>query len=1129
MRSLQNWKRRYQPWVLAMGLLLAVLGTTSASLAQNLTGTINGVVKDPSGAVIPGAKVTLANAATGVIARKLTTDKGGRYDAPALLVGTYKITVQAEGFKTTVEQVALNLDQSIPVDLTLEVGSVSSQVTVSNGPGIGLDLEDSAQSTLVEQKEVTELPINQRNFVQFIALQPGVNGGTGTITRGPLAVAGGNNDMSISVNGQGNSSNGYYLDGADFLNHDEDTMLGMFPSVDSLQQINLLRNNYGAQYGGEGAAIFNLVSKGGSSSFHGSAYYYFQNQLLNANGYFNNLAGNARIPFRYNDFGFTIGGPLFIPKLLPRDRSNTFFFVSGELLRSAQAATSSVANDPTAQQRQGIFSTPVCTSYNASNVCNPNSMSTTVTNIDPAAKAWLNDVIDKTPLPNGPANAPQELLSSFDGIMNEGQIIGRVDHSFGQKLTAFVRFLNDPYNSIGPEGIGGNTNPIPGLATTSAESGAQNTLIHATYVPSLRWVIEGGLSHLRAYENTKVIGLLNPANAPDFNVALPYPNLTGKLPTVTIDGTKYNSAGPIKRINPTNQAFINVTHAMGKHTFLFGVNAERMKSSYTNFNNGNNGGFTFTAPSSVGNAQAVWNQSFADFLTGYTTSFSQSTFGTGEGYGMDIFEGYIQDNYKPTQNLTINAGVRYSYYRDPTEWILNSDNFDPNLYNPAQAPTITNTGYICLTAPCAGGGTPNANYNPLNGIIIPGQNSPFGRKLVSQPTLDFAPRFGFAWSPFANRQTAIRGGYGIYYLFPTIWGNSPSGNPPSISTLSSSDVSFDKPSGTVAPSTTPPPLGSLGVNYKVGYIESFDLDIQKQLPGRVVLDVAYVGNVGRHEANSVDLNEPQPGAYVKAGIAPAGGITTSNSIKLNEIRPYLGYGAFSASMPIFSTNYNALQVQFKEHLGRTLELGGAYTFSKALGINGVQNIYNINADYGVSQRDNMFVAQAVYTLPYFREQHGVLGHLLGGYELSGILNLSHGGLLTATTSNQDPAGLGLLSSGSAATSRPDRVGDPNTGPRTIKEWFNTAAFAYVPTSQTRPGDESVGTIYGPGSEVANIALMRNIRLVEKVTMQLRVETYNTFNHTNWSNPNTSLNSTSFGIISGNGEPRKMQIAAKLNF
>ncbi len=489
MRKAMTCKLRCGRWLVLVSCLLPLLVTGICS-GQNLTGTINGSVSDSSGAMVPGATVTIANAETGVVERSIKTDSGGRYQAPALLAGTYRITIQANGFApVVVASVPLNVDQSIPVNITLKLGTVTSQVSVAETIS-GPDVEDSAQGTLIEQKEVTELPLNQRNFVQFISLQPGVNGGTGTITRGPLAVAGGNNPMSISVNGQGNTSNGYYLDGADFVNHDQDNILGMFPSLDSLQEVNLLRDNYGAQYGGEGAAIFNLVSKGGSSSFHGDAFYYFQNQLLNANGYFNNLAGNARIPFRYNDFGYTIGGPLFIPKLLPRTKSNTFFFVGGEMLRSAQAATSSVGNDPTSLQRQGIFSAPVCIAYNSAGKCT--STSTTVTNVDPAAKAWLTDVINKTPLPNDPNNA-QELLSSFDGIMNEGQIIGRVDHSFSEKFKIFARFLNDPYNSMGPEGIGGNTNPIPGLATTSAQSGAQNTMVHATYVPTANWVFEAGL------------------------------------------------------------------------------------------------------------------------------------------------------------------------------------------------------------------------------------------------------------------------------------------------------------------------------------------------------------------------------------------------------------------------------------------------------------------------------------------------------------------------------------------------------------------------------------------------------------------------------------------------------------
>ena len=369
---------------LAMGIVVLYLCAIGSARGQNLTGAINGIVRDSTGAVIPHATVTIANFDTGLIVRTLSTDPGGRYAAPSLLVGTYTVTVQAEGFATTsIKTIALNVDQAIPIDVILQAGSVTTKVAV-RAARLAPDLEDAAASTLIPQKAVTELPLNQRNFLQFLSLQPGVNAGTGTISRGPVGITGGNNDVTFSVNGQGHGANGFFLDGADFVNHDEDTILGMYPSVDALQEVNLLRDNYGAQYGGNGAAIVNLVTKSGTTQFHGSAYLFFRNQLLNANGYFPNKAGLARIPFRYNDFGYTIGGPLYIPRLLESAKKNTFFFVSGEFLRSAQAATSSTSNVPTQAERQGTFSTAVCINYNAAGKCT--ATSNTVTNISPGPR-----------------------------------------------------------------------------------------------------------------------------------------------------------------------------------------------------------------------------------------------------------------------------------------------------------------------------------------------------------------------------------------------------------------------------------------------------------------------------------------------------------------------------------------------------------------------------------------------------------------------------------------------------------------------------------------------------------------------------------------------------------------------
>ncbi len=1125
----KSTRYRFRNVWLTPAIVMLCFCAAGVAPGQNLTGAINGIVMDSAGAVIPDATVTIANSDTALIVRKLSTDRGGRYAAPSLLAGTYTVTAQAQGFEITeIKAIALDVDQAIPINITLRVGSVTTKVSVT-GASVAPTLEDASASTLIPQKEVTELPLNQRNFLQFLSLQPGVNAGTGTISRGPVGVTGGNNDITFSVNGQAHGSNGFFLDGADFLNHDEDTILGMYPSVDALQEVNLLRDNYGAQYGGNGAAIVNLVTKSGTTQFHGSAYLFFRNQLLNANGYFPNKAGLARTPFRYNDFGYTIGGPLYIPRLLESTKKNTFFFVSGEFLRSAQAATSSTSNVPTQAERQGIFSTAVCISYNAAGKCTATSK--TVTNISPAARAFLNDVIDKIPLPNNPDNA-QSLLSSFNGILNESQTLARVDHAFGEKLQVFVRFMNDPYSQIAPEGIGGNTQSIPGLATTTAESGAQDILGHVTIVPSPSWVIEGGVSHLRSYDNTHIIGLLSPANAPDFvaSLKLPYPVLDSKIPTVTIDGFKLNSPGPLDRINPILQEFVNVTHVMGRNNVLFGINAEKLSSAYDNFNDGNNGGFTFTAPSSTGNAQAIYNQSFADFLIGYATSFSQQNTIVPERYSSSVFEAYAQDNVKVTPRLVLNAGIRYSYWRQPTQSLLAITNFDPNLYNPANAPTIDNTGYICLTAPCKGGGKPNPAYNPLNGIIIPGENSPFGRKVASQPKLNFAPRFGFAWDAFGNGKTAIRGGYGIYYLWPGIWTDTPTGNPPVAISVSGTNVSFDDPSG-VASQNTPAALGALGVDSKSAYLQNYNFDVQQEFSGNILLDVAYTGNVGRHIAQSIDTNQPIPGAYVAARIAAAGGITASNTPQLNQIRPYLGYGDISTVMPIFSSSYNSLQTQVRKRFAGDSELGASYTWSRALGIGGAQNVYDLAADYGPSsfQRNHMFAAQFVYELPFYRDQHGVPGYLLGGYQFSGIVNILSGGVSSPAAGSVDPGGVGLLASGSPAPDRPDRVGNPNAGPQTITQYFNTAAFAEVPTSQARPGNAAPGSIYGPSTYLLTLAFMRNIRIGDKAQLQLRAEAFNALNHTNLNGPNTSLTSTSYGQISGAGDPRNMQLATKFTF
>jgi hypothetical protein len=1117
---------RQRTIIVCLAVLLALAGTLCR--AQNSTGTIDGLVRDTSGAVVAQATVTVFNSDTGVIMRKVRTDRSGRYEVPALLAGNYTVTVAAAGFETSsVKQVKLDVDQALPVDVQLHLGAATAEVTVTANQ-LAPNLENNAAQTLIEGKEVTDLPLDQRNFLEFLSLQPGVNGGEGTMPRGTISISGQNNQAKFSVNGQGHGANGYFFDGADFLNHDENTLLGAYPSIDAIQQVNLLRDAYGAQYGGNGAAIVHLVSKSGTSRFHGTAYFFFRNQRLQANGYFNDLARLPKLPFRYNNFGYSLGGPVLIPHVR-QDKLRTYFFLSQEFLRSAQAVTLNTTDIPTLAQRNGTFSTPVCPKYDSTGKCIA-PLTTSITNIDPLAAAYLKDMLNKIPVPNS-ASDPQGLIAQETGTLNNNQTIVRIDHTFSDKFSAFFRFLNDPTTQIAPEGMGANGTQIPGIAAVNGINGARNYLGQATLVPSSNWVIEGGFSYLHAYIDARTIGFLAKTNSPDINPILPFTNGSELIPTIKLNNTSYRSPTLRDRLNGTTQEFVNVTHLMGPHTLLFGFNAERIRS-FDNTTGNTLPTFTFKAPNSVGNAQAIYNQSFADFLIGYATAFSQSSPDQQAHVNGSIYEGYLQDNFKASPRLMLYAGVRYTFFREPTDMAATMTNFDPGLYNPANAPTIDSNGNICTVSPCTGGATFHANYDPINGLIIAGQNSPFGKRIVTQPNLNFAPRLGFAWNPGGDGKTSIRGGYGVFFLLPGIWENNAlGGSYPLIHSVSGNNTSFDQPSLSATSKTpAPPSLTAAAINQKTAYLETFNLDIQRQLPGRTLVDVGYYGNVGRDLSAVFELNQPAVGAYVTAGIAAPGGITSgAPTTKLNRIRPYPGYASIAANLPYGTSNYNSLQTQLRKQFSSG-SLGAVYTWSRALTIGGAQDFYNIAQDYGPddSQINHIFAAHGVYELPWYRNQRGVVGHLLGGFELSGIANLQSGHVHTPTISGADPAGISLNSGGSS-TDRPDRVADPNNGPKTVRQYFNTSAFAAVPASQVRTGNASVNSIYGPNLVSFTVGLMRNISFNEYGRLQLRAEAYNIFNHTNFTGLSTNMNATNYGQLTGAGRARDMQFAAKYIF
>jgi len=555
----------------------------------------------------------------------------------------------------------------------------------------------------------------------------------------------------------------------------------------------------------------------------------------------------------------------------------------------------------------------------------------------------------------------------------------------------------------------------------------------------------------------------------------------------------------------------------------------------------NAGNFTFSPGALPAGGATQFDQAFANFLLGVPATFTQANIDAVAAYRTNIYEGYVQNDFHASRRVTLTAGIRYTYFASGTSASLGDgysklpvQNFDPDMYVSAHAPTLNNQGVICTVAPCAGGKTPNPAYDPQNGIIIGGKNSPYGDTIQETPNKTFAPRVGFTYDVFGNGKTALRGGFGLYYL--SVTGNqikfAQAQNYPNIVNATISNPSFANPGNGVPQfSASPSVLQALQVHASPSYSEQYSFDLQQQLKWGTVLDIGYYGNHGVHLFANIDNNQAPAGLYVQKGLISGNVVTGGNTAYLNQIRPYIGYSAITTQSSIFGSNYNSLQTTLRKQVHGGGIITASYTYSKALtNARTPQNSANLAAEYSHTDNDrvHIFNTSFVYPLPFFKDQQGVVGHIAGGVEFSGIISFGSGQYLTPTTSAVDPGGVGLLVG--PATGRPDYIRDPNTGaPHTLKQWFNASAFSQVPSGQYRPGNSTPDSILGPGYQNWDLSVFKNIRLQEQVNFQLRAEAYNAFNHTNFSGVQTTLGSSNYGQITSTGSPRILQMGAKVQF
>lgn len=1203
--------RHHHQFLRVVFAALALFSFVVVASAQEISGSLSGTVKDPNGAVVAGATVTVTNAAQKVVVRTVTTDESGAFSAPDLPSAFYDITVEAPNFKKHVEtRVKVDVGQKRSLELSLEPGNISEVVTVEANQ-LAVELATATVSTIINGTQARELSLNNRNWVQLITLAPGVsNDLADQVYVGTTNPAGQANIMNISVNGARSAQNTYTIDGADVTDRGSNITIQAYPSVDSISEFQIQRSLFAAESGRSGGGQINVVTKAGGDQFHGDAYEFVRNERLNANDFISNRNSSPpfgrdsngkakRAPFRYNDYGFTLGGPVYLPRFGEGGKaiykpSKTFFFFSEEQRKDRRYPTLS-STVPDLNMRQGVFPIDICLSAsiatttptiapsNCTNILPAGVSLSSRVPVNPVAQQYLNLVYSKLPAPTDPVS--RALLYPASGIADFRQEIIRLDHAFSSKLSAYYRYEHDKIPTIDVNSIFSSGSGLPGVSTSATDSPGRTHTLQMTYVASPSLVIAGRWNYGYGAILSNDIGSLALANSP-ITPPLAYPLTRDLVPSITGNGfSNLVAFGNYNNFSYKHNFAGDATLITGKHTMKFGGQYSYYRKNENALAGSNQGvfsGFLDTtttsaqqasvqAPQIVGQdtntARRANFQLFANFLLGNNVSFSQAHFDYTADLRQIAIEPYAQDEWRFRRNLTIYYGVRYSYYGSPYDRNGRLANFDPSVFNPASAPLVTGgANRVVGTGNFCNGITVNTqNYQTGANNCTPAV-SLYGKYLVKAPKGDFGPRFGLAWDPFKKGKTSVRTGYGIYYdqVLNGTYEQNIGTNLPFQETYTASLTRLDQPvptgtNVTAAASLATPNLRALQPNWKDPYMQHWSFEVQQTLgaKGNTMVSVGYFGSKGTHLIGGYELNEVAPGRAINTlcatgtsttpttacQVAGTAFVSAAAELILDQIRPYRGYRSITMITPQFNSNYHSLQTYVQSRLSVSSQVNVAYTWSKNLTdnqndrSNAPQNSANTKADYGRATLDrrHIFTANYIYDLPLFQKRKDFVGRAFGGWEISGIVTLQTGLPFSPSTSNWDPAGLGLIAP-PLTVARPNVLCDPNANaPQTFLQWFNTQCFQTTPTVNSGitnvPGNSSRGAINGPPTKRVDFSLFKNFRFGEgSKYLQLRAEAFNVFNHTNFRTiASTNVTSTVFGQISAVRDPRTIQFGAKLYF
>ncbi|HZT31173.1 MAG TPA: carboxypeptidase-like regulatory domain-containing protein [Bryobacteraceae bacterium] len=1078
-----------------------VLGAACAAavgLSQTSTGSITGVVTDPSGSVIPQAQVVVTNRETGRSAT-LVTNTDGVYEAASLPAGTYNLKASQSGFKTlTVSGLKLDPGARINHNLTLEIGAVEQSVDVV-AAGAQVNTATGDVSGTIETSQLERIEVNGRNFQSMMVLVPGMNN---TSAGKELSGLGLNNGFVISSNGLGTNKNVNMVDGSFNMNTGCECAGPVNPEMDTLSEVRIMTNNYSARYGYAGGAQVLVETKSGQSSFHGQAQEYVRNDAFDARNFFSPSVS----PLKQNIFGYEIGGPVFIPGKLNRNRDKTFFFF-GQNWRIVRRGLTLLGATPTPAMRGGDFQAEAART--GKNILDPLSNTFFPNNQIPASRFEPNAVKlmgQLLPQPNRAGGGFLNYLNDSPDKTRQQQEVVRLDHNFSDKFRVMLRYIQeDVYNTRPANQFGGT--PFRTIGD-ELDTFGKNAYIQLTNVISPSAVNTFGFS----YSQTQVEGLPTGAflRSPDMSIRdfFPGANTVNYVPDLTFSGgwSFIGVSSAITLRDAPNLAYTftdDFSKTIGRHTLTMGLFYNLVAASQNTFAT-IQGGYTFTG--------SYTNNPIADFLLGQSQFYIQDSKMRRGQLRYPQVEPYFQDDWKVSRRLTLNLGLRYSYQ---PPWRLQQPvtGFDPRFFDPAKAPQITAAGIL----------NPTSKYDPLNGLVYAGERELGITEGFSR--LDeklWQPRVGVAWDVFGTGKTAVRGGYGISYYRTEdqIFGHL--ANPPFVQRADLFNTSLVDPSSGSANPLRPAALSITPYDSVPTRVQSFSAGIEQQLNSNLVLRALYAGNRVSRLPWTHDINQ----------VIPGGGYDfdprlNANSISVNALRPYLGYAGISGRYTDGFSNYNSLQVSLVRRYSQNLSFQVAYTYGRSLGqandMGGApQNLYNLKAEYGpfAYDRTHMLNIGYVYDLPFFRGQHTVPGKVLGGWGLSGLMLFNSGLPLTP----------GLATSDRGLATRPDATGQPLFGgnTHTPQLWFDPAAFA-----APKPGfygNAGVRSIRGPGLVDWDFSLTKRTSMWnEKLNTEFRAGFFNVLNHTNFLGVSTSLGAGNFGQVVSALDPRIMEFGFRVWF